>query len=132
MVQSVRAVFRSVSWDEQPIHEESRPKLTRAHCRQAYTGDIEGESTLEYLMVYHENGDATFVGVERISGSVAGRKGTFALRHVGEFSGGVARMTLTVVEGAGTSELQSLRGSGEFSSPHASEYEVVLDCSFGP
>ena len=131
MSQPVHATFRSTSWSETPIGtEDLQPKLTRASCTQVYTGDIAGDSTLEYLMVYREGGAASFVGIERIVGSVAGRTGSFALRHAGTFEGGVAKMTLTVVEGAGTGGLSGLTGAGEFESPHAEQYAVTLDCSF--
>ena len=131
MTQPVNATFRSTSWEESPLGEDAEPKLTRASCRQVYKGDIVGESVLEYLMVYRAGGDATFVGTERIRGSVQGREGTFALVHEGVFEGGVARMTLTVVAGAGTGDLAGMRGSGRFESAHAESYDVTLDCTFG-
>ena len=131
MQEPVRATFRSVQWDEVAIEgEDAQPKLTRASCRQVYRGDIAGESTLEYLMVYHGEGAATFVGVERIAGTVKGREGSFAVQHRGVFAGGVAKMAMEIVEGAGTGELAGLTGTGEFESPHAEEYEVTLSCSF--
>ncbi len=130
MSRPTRATFRSTSWQEDPIGEGAVPKMTRAHCRQTYSGDISGDSTLEYLMVHHEDGSATFVGIERIEGTVHGRQGTFAMRHEGAFADGVARMTMVVVEGAGTGALRGLTGSGTFESPHATEYHVELSCSF--
>ena len=93
MPQSIHATFRSTSWEETPIGEGGTlPKLTRASSRQVYTGDVAGDSTLEYLMVYRDGGAATFVGVERIEGTVNQRAGSFALRHEGVFEDGVARM----------------------------------------
>ena len=131
MGQTIRTVFKSESWEERELGQEGvQPRLTQASCRQVYRGDIEGTSVLEYLMVYEDGGAASFVGMERIEGTVAGRSGSFALQHIGTFREGKARMTLEIVEGAGTGALAGLRGSGTFESAHAAEYEVVLECEF--
>ena len=129
MERSVRTSFRSTRWEETEL-VAGEPRLTRASCDQTYTGDLTGSSTLEYLMAYRAGGAATFVGMERIDAIVAGRRGTFALRHVGTFEDGVARMALEIVEGSGTGELVGLSGGGEFESPHAESYEVTLGCVF--
>ena len=135
MSQPVRSTFRSLSWEETPVGQaDALPKLTRATCAQEYTGDIEGRSTLEYLMVHTEGGAAggaaTFVGMERVVGSMAGRDGSFALRHEGVFEGGVAKMTVTVVDGSGTGSLGGVRGAGSFASAQAESYEITLHCDF--
>lgn len=128
MIDTITATFRASSWEEADIAPaEGLQRMTRASCRQRYEGDIDGESVLEYLMVYGAAGDATFVGLERIQGAVRGRRGSFALRHVGRFEGGVAKMQLEIVAGAGTGALADLRGSGAFESPHQDSYTVTLD-----
>jgi hypothetical protein len=38
---------------------------------KSFSGDIEGEGTLEYLMAYREDGSASFVGLERVEGGPA-------------------------------------------------------------
>ena len=45
------------------------------------TGDIEGESSTEYLMMYRSDGSAAFVGLERVIGRVAGKAGSFVLKY---------------------------------------------------
>ena len=132
MSQTIQATFKATRWDETPIaDEDGLPKLTRASCEQTFSGDIDGTSTLEYLMAYHLDGPATFVGIERVVGTVSGKSGSFVLRHEGEFRDGVAKMTLTVVAGAGTGELAALSGGGRFESAHAPEYSVTLEIDFG-
>lgn len=131
MCTDVHTVFRVSNWEEVPFSQaEGLAKLTRVSCKQTYTGDIEGESVLEYLMAYRADGNATFVGIERVVGSVASKRGSFVLRHEGVFENGVVRTSLTVVEGAGTSDLEQLRGAGQFESAHAAEYSVTLHCDF--
>ena len=67
--------FAIKSWDEKPYSEgQDLPKMTRAAVTKTFTGDIEGEGHVEYLMMYGSDGSATFVGLERIVGQVAGKE----------------------------------------------------------
>src|SRR5262245_50418511 len=90
------------------------PKLTRASVTKSYQGDITGEGKLEYLMMYRDDGSASFLGLERVVGSVGSRSGSFVLQHSGIFKGGVATVTLLVVPDSGTGDLRGLRGKGKF------------------
>src|SRR5205809_3547948 len=65
------------TWDGKPANEVSGAKLTRASVTNSFHGDIEGEGTLEYLMTYRDDGSASYVGLERVVGSVGGRSGSF-------------------------------------------------------
>lgn len=96
----------------------------------AFSGDIEGESTVEYLMIHRTDGSADFVGVERVVGRVGDRSGSFVLRHTGTFEDGSATASWTVVRGSGTGKLTGLRGDGGFASAHAESYPVTLDYDF--
>jgi uncharacterized protein DUF3224 len=72
MKQKANARFAIKSWDEKPYGErEDLPKLTRASVAKTYTGDIEGEAQVEYVMMYRKDGSATFVGIERVIGRVS-------------------------------------------------------------
>ncbi len=128
MRQHALATFQIKSWDEKPISEpEGTPKLTRATVTKSFSGDIEGEGSLEYLMMYRGDGSASFVGLERVIGRVAGRSGSFVLQHTGTFEGGTAKATWVVVPGSATGDLRGLRGEGGFDSPHAERYSMTLD-----
>lgn len=122
--------FKAETWNEVPITEGETIRLTRASCRQTYTGELSGSSVLEYLMVYRSDGSAVFTGLEQLEGTLADRKGSFVLRHTGVFSEGTARMTLEVVQGTGTEELKGLVGNAKFESPHAPEYSLDFEYSF--
>jgi hypothetical protein len=93
---------------------------------KTFTGDIEGEGQVEYLMMYRGDGSATFVGLERVSGRIGGRSGTFVLQRTGVFEGGQARETYAVVPGSGTGELAGLLGEGSSAVGHGSEHPFTL------
>ena len=126
-----KATFALNAWDEKPYNEmNGLPKLTRASVTKSYQGDIKGEGKLEYLMMYRDDGSASFIGLERVVGSVAGRSGSFVLQHSGTFKGGVATVTLLVVPGSGSGDLRGLRGNGEFAVGHEQPYSMTLDYEF--
>ena len=103
MRKEAKGTFAIKSWDEKTLDEiEGAQKLTRVSAIKAYQGDIEGEGKLEYLMMYRTAGSASFIGLERVTGSVGGRSGSFVLQHNGTFEDGVAKVKLSVVPGSGT------------------------------
>jgi hypothetical protein len=55
------------------------PALTRIHVEESFSGDISGAGVVEFLQVARAGGSASFVGIERVTGTVAGRNGTFLL-----------------------------------------------------
>jgi hypothetical protein len=112
MSSKISATFEIKGWDEQPFDESvGVSKLTRASVAKEYAGDIEGSSATEWLMAYHPDKSAAFVGLERIKGTIGGRHGSLVLQHVGTFADGVAKATLTIV--SGTDELKGATGGGE-------------------
>ena len=109
------ATFTIESWDEQPLHEAGdQPKMTRVTAKLGYKGDIEGKGTVEYLMVYRDDESATFIGLERIQGGLAGDTGSFVLQHSGSYESGSAKSSFSVVPGSGTGKLAGLSGHGEY------------------
>ncbi len=120
--------FELQSWTEDTYRElAGGGKLTRAMFKQAFTGDVAGSGEVEWLMCYLEDGTARFVGLQRIEGSVQDRDGSFVLECVGEFDGGKARGTWSVVRGSGTDALAGLHGEGSFEAPRGPKASWVLE-----
>jgi Protein of unknown function (DUF3224) len=121
------ARFAITSWDETPWSEgDGLPKLTRASVIRTYTGDISGEGRVEYLMTYRADGSAAFVGLERITGGIAGRVGSFVLQRIGVFDGGVANESYSVMPGSATGALSGLTGEGHSAVGHGMEHPFTL------
>ena len=104
-----------------------QPKLTRASVTKSFTGDIEGEGSVEYLMMYRADGSASFVGLERIVGRIDGKAGSFVLQRRGAFEGGVASEEYFVVPGSATGDLRGLEGNGSTALGHRTQYSFTLD-----
>jgi hypothetical protein len=132
MKQTANARFAIKSWDEKPYSEgQDLPKMTRASVSKTFTEDIEGEGQVEYLMMYRADGTATFVGLERITGRIAGKSGSFVLQRTGVFENGQAKESYSVVPGSGTGQLLGLRGEGRSAVGHGSEHPFALDYEVG-
>jgi Protein of unknown function (DUF3224) len=132
MTARATGTFKIQGWDEEPYAEiEGGRKLTKASVKQAFAGDLEGEGSVEWLMCYRPDETAAFVGLQRIVGQIDGRAGSFVLLQTeGTFDGKEATGRLSVVPGAGTGELEGLRGRGEFSAPHGGEPSISLEYDF--
>src|SRR6476661_9581139 len=124
--------FSITGWDEKPYSEgQDLPKLTRAAVTKTFSGDIAGEGHVEYLMMYRSDGSATFVGLERIVGHVAGKAGSFVLHRTGVFENGMAKESYSVIPDSGTGELRGLRGAGTSAVGHGSEHPLTLNYELG-
>jgi hypothetical protein len=106
------------------------PKLSRIHVEESFAGDIDGAGVVEFLQAGREDGSASFVGIERVSGRVAGRQGTFLLQDAGTVEGNVVSGEWFVVAGSGTGELAGLRGTGGFRANLGEGADVHLDFWF--
>jgi hypothetical protein len=128
MKKSANARFAIKNWDEKSYSEgQDLPRLTRATVTKTFTGDIEGEGEVEYLMMYRSDGSATFVGLERVIGSIAGKTGTFVLQRMGVFESGQAKESYSVIPGSATGELSGLRGDGSSAVGHGTEHPFTLE-----
>jgi uncharacterized protein DUF3224 len=118
------------SWDEAPWDEPAElPKMTRTRATWTYDGDLTGEGTSESLMIYHREG-ADFLGQERITGTLHGRKGTFAVHTIGMYADGVARCDWRIVPRSGTGELEGLDGRGRGEAPAGNQMTIHFEYVF--
>lgn len=131
MKQTANARFTIVKWDEAAFSEgDDLPKMTLATVMKTFTGDIQGESRVEYLMMYRSDGSASCIGLERISGRIGDKSGTFVLQRIGVFEDGLAKESYSVIPGSATGQLRGLRGEGTSALGHASEYPFTLEYEF--
>jgi Protein of unknown function (DUF3224) len=63
------------------------PALVRIHVVEDFSGDIEGEGVAEFLQTARGEDEASFVGVERVSGRIGDRSGTNCAPRPGDAEG---------------------------------------------
>ncbi len=123
-----KIMFKIVGWDESPFDDpESGPKLTQAHVKRTFDGDLTGNGNLMYVMTHLSGENASFLGYEKVEGELHGRKGSLVLRHVGFYDGGTANSEMEVVPGSGTDELSGISGTARFSAGHAEEHDMPFE-----
>ncbi|HVF59487.1 MAG TPA: DUF3224 domain-containing protein [Thermoanaerobaculia bacterium] len=85
--------------------------LGRMSLDKRFHGDLEGTSKGEMLTAGTSvKNSAGYVAIERVSGTLHGRSGTFALQHSGTMTRGEPQLTITVVPDSGTGLLTRLAG----------------------
>jgi hypothetical protein len=85
--------------------------LGRMAISKTYHGDLEATARGTMLTAGTSvEGSAAYVAVERVTGTLHGRRGTFALQHMGTMTRGEPSLTISVVPDSGTGELAGLSG----------------------
>jgi hypothetical protein len=86
--------------------------LARMTIDKQFHGDLEATSQGQMLSAMTAvQGSAGYVAIEKVSGKLKGRTGTFVLQHTGVMNRGVPQLTITVVPDSGTGELAGLSGT---------------------
>lgn len=92
--------------------DESGIAIGRMLLDKQFHGDLDAVSKGQMLAVRTvvENSGG-YVAMEQVSGTLLGRKGTFALQHSGTMNRGEQELVITVVPDSGTGELEGLMGT---------------------
>jgi Protein of unknown function (DUF3224) len=92
--------------------KEDAAALSRMSIDKTYHGDLEATGKGEMLTVGASVRDsAVYVAIERVTGTLHGRKGSFALHHRGIMTRGVPQLSIGVAPDSGTGELAGLSGT---------------------
>jgi Protein of unknown function (DUF3224) len=106
------------------------PTIGRMSIEKQFHGDLEGTSKGQMLAVQGDvKGSAGYVAMERVSGTLAGHAGSFALQHTGTMNRGVPELSVTVVPDSGTGELAGISGRMNIiiaDGKHSYEFEYML------
>ena len=97
---------------QKPDNKEAESaSVGRMSIDKKFSGDLEAASTGEMLAAMTAvKGSAGYVAIERVSGTLHGRSGTFVLQHSGTMTRGGPELSVTVVPDSGTGELVGLAG----------------------
>ena len=97
-----------------------------------FQGDLAGTSKGQMVMASSPSvkGSAGYVAIEKVTGTLSGRSGSFYLQHSGTMTRGAGDLTITVIPDSGTDELVGLRGKMNIiiaDGKHSYEFEYELD-----
>jgi hypothetical protein len=95
------------TWSDTPAD----PLLARFLLEKQFHGDLEATSQGMMLTAGAvQKGSAGYVALEKVTGKLSGRSGTFILQHNGTMNRGVPELTITTVPDSGTDELTGISG----------------------
>jgi hypothetical protein len=102
-----------LTWSESsPEHSLTDSSLTRYMIEKLFIGDLEGASQGQMLGAGSPaSGSAGYVAIEKVTGKIHERIGTFVLQHSGSMNHGDLKLTISVVPDSGTGELAGLSGT---------------------
>ncbi|MFC5489442.1 DUF3224 domain-containing protein [Dokdonella soli] len=105
--------------------------LGRMSIDKQFHGDLDATSKGEMLAAGTEvKGSAGYVAMERVSGTLHGRSGSFVLQHNATMTRGVPYLNIIVVPDSGTGELAGLTGTMNIiiadGGKHSYEFDYTL------
>jgi len=105
--------------------------LGRMSLDKRFHGDLQATSEGEMLALRGARADsAGYVAIERVTGTLHGRSGSFALQHSGTMDRGTSSLSVTVIPDSGSGELEGLTGSMAIDigpgGAHAYRFEYTL------
>lgn len=90
---------------------EGRTEIGRMSLDKQYYGDLAATGKGEMLTaVTDTKGSAAYVAIERVTGTLNGRTGSFVIQHAGTMSSGSESLAISIVPDSGTEELSGIRG----------------------
>ena len=110
---------------------EADAALGRLSIVKQFHGDLEGTSKGEMLSARTSvENSAGYVAIEKVTGTLHGRRGTFVLQHSSTMNRGEAEQDITVVPDSGMGELVGLKGRITID-VSGGEHGYVLEYSLG-
>ena len=92
--------------------KQADSSLGRMSLDKQYHGDLEGTGKGEMLTAgTGVKGSGAYVAIERVTGTLSGRKGSFVLQHMGTMTQGTPQLAIRVVPDSGTDQLAGLAGT---------------------
>jgi len=110
--------------------KEGDPTIGRMSIDKQFNGDLEGTSKGQMLTAGTDvKGSAGYVAMERVTGTLRGRSGSFTLQHTATMNRGVPQLSITVVPDSGTGQLAGIMGKFDIKidhGKHSYEFEYAL------
>jgi hypothetical protein len=114
----------------EPLHTDS-DGLGRMRVVKRLAGDLVADGAAEMLSVgTGVEGSAAYVAIDRITGTLHGRTGSFVLQHAGVMDRNEGSLRVVVVPDSGTDELLGLRGEFDIvnaDGDHSYTFTYTLD-----
>ena len=110
--ESARGTFHITMNPQPPYDTADGVSLARLTINKTFSGGLEATSVVEMLSAMTSvKGSAGYVAIERVTGSLNGKDGSFVLQHNGTMVRGAGELTVAIVPDSGTRGLTGISGS---------------------
>ena len=111
MERQAKGSFEVKRTPQEPLDAGDGAEVGHVRFDKRFHGPLDATSVVHMLAVGTDvPGSAAYVAIERIAGTLEGRRGSFLTQHSGTLDRGKATLALAVVPDSGTGELAGLRG----------------------
>ncbi len=130
MTNRARGAFDVTLTPQDPPDPAEGSPLAHLSIDKRFHGDLEATSRGAMLSAGTSvKGSAGYVAIERVTGALHGRSGSFVLQHSATMTRGAAQLSITVVPDSGTDQLAGLAGRMSIDvsgGKHAYDFEYTL------
>jgi hypothetical protein len=116
--------------DVKPLTPPPAEGLGRYSINKQIHGDLEATTEGEMFSAGNPKaGAAGYVAIEMVTGTLGGKRGSFALQHLGTMDASGAKMQVQVAPGSGTEELTGIAGTFTIHNDkgaHSYDFEYTL------
>lgn len=114
------------------VHAAADGLLGRHALAKTYHGALQATATGEMLSAGTATpGSAGYVAIEKVTGTLDGRAGSFYLQHSGTLTRGVGTLAIHVIPDSGTDELAGLTGTMQIVIAEGGKHSYVFDYDLG-
>ena len=111
MKQHAKGAFDVKLQKLEAYNKDEAAGLGRMSIDKQFHGDLEATSRGEMLFAGSARDSGGYVAVERVTGTLQGRRGSFSLQHNATMTRGKPYLNIIVVPGSGSDDLKELRGT---------------------
>lgn len=96
---------------QDPVESGEGFSISRMSARKQFGGDLEGVGKVHMLTAGTDVKDSgAYVAIERITGTLHGRRGSFVVQHNATMTRGTPQLTITIVPDSGSGQLTGIAG----------------------
>lgn len=108
----VKGSFELTMHPEPPYDTVEGVTLARIRFDKRFAGPLEGTSEVNMIGARTTiEGSAGYVAIERVTGALVGKRGSFVLMHTGLMTRGTPSLAVVIVPDSGTGELTGIFGT---------------------
>ena len=126
----VKSSFKITGWEPVTDENDEIADIARARIKKEFAGEMTGTSVANAILYQTPVQSGGYSAIERITGTIGERKGTFVVQHSGiRNAEGIGPFYGDVVPGSGTDGFEGVTGSMQIAQGESGEY-FLLDLTF--